>query len=92
MTRECDPRRSCREDQEPEPDNETEQEPGLKATYPIGPSSTIDPARLGLSFTACLSGNPSVVLAILWGYLGIRTVGRNAAPLTVPALEQENPA
>jgi hypothetical protein len=47
-----DPRRSCREGPEP---IETEQEPGLMATYLIGLCSTIDPARSGQSFTA-LSG------------------------------------
>src|SRR3982074_786824 len=39
----CDPRRSCREGQE----RETEREPGLRATYLIGPASTIDPVALG---------------------------------------------
>jgi hypothetical protein len=56
----------------------TEQEPGLKATYPIGPSSTIDPALRDPSFTAWRSGNLPVVLAIPQRYLGIWGRGRNA--------------
>jgi hypothetical protein len=52
MTRDYYPRRSCREGRELELNQpETEQEPSLMATYPIGLSSTIDPNPSGLSYT-----------------------------------------
>src|SRR6266850_2693156 len=43
LPRDYDPRRSCREGL----GQETEQEPDLEATYPIGPPSTIDPVAFG---------------------------------------------
>jgi hypothetical protein len=64
MTRDCDPRRSCREGQE----RETEREPGLVPTYLIGLSSTIDrslrgefyPCRLRLK-AGCLNHLATVI-------------------------------
>jgi hypothetical protein len=91
--KDCDPRRSCREGQNLNLPTKTEQEPGLMATYPIGPPSTIDPALGDLSFTAfsggISGGVPPVVLAILRGYLGIRRPDRNAPSARVPAAKPE---
>src|SRR3990170_3389241 len=72
----CDPRRSCREGQE----RETEQEPGLKATYPIALSSTIDPgiSERVLPVSCDLE---TVVLTILSGYLSAQEGCRNAGLL-----------
>jgi hypothetical protein len=81
MTRECDPRRSCREGQE----RETEREPGLKATYLIGLASTIDPADWERVLPACCDLE-AVVLTSLPSYLGARAGCRNEAAVTNSAI------
>jgi len=58
------PRRSCRGGQDLK---ETEQEPGLMATYLIGPSSTIDPRRPGLSYIPS-SRRPCGLLAAVFDH------------------------
>jgi hypothetical protein len=62
---------------------ETEQEPSLQATYPIGPSSTIDPARLGPTYPGQPAAERPVVLPIRHLYLGMRSGRHNAALFTI---------
>ena len=64
---------------------ETEQEPSLLATYPIGLSSTIDPARPAPSFYhACLRLNGSLFCQFVPLYLGMRPA---AAATTAAAIQ-----
>jgi hypothetical protein len=75
MTRDCDPRRSCREGQE----RETEREPGLMPNLSDWPIEHNRSGPFGASFTPAACGLKPVVLTIGYRYLSARKGGRNEA-------------
>jgi hypothetical protein len=81
MTKDQDPRRSCREGQE----RETEREPGLESNLSDWPSQHNRSGSPGPSFTRFDCGFKAVVLTILSSYLGAQQGCRNEAAVTILA-------
>ena len=81
MTKDWDPRRSCREGQE----RETEQEPGPESNLSDWPTQHNRSGSRGPSFTRFDCGFKAVVLTILSSYLGAQQGCRNEAAVTISA-------
>src|SRR5258707_14012802 len=78
LTKDWDPRRSCREGQE----RETEQEPGPGSNLSDWPTQHNRSGSRGPSFTRLDCGFKAVVLTILSSYLGAQAGCRNEAAVT----------
>jgi len=79
LTKDWDPRRSCREGQE----RETEQEPGPESNLSDWPTQYNRSGPSGPSFTRFAATLRAVVLTILYRYLSAQQGRRNEAALTI---------